>query len=48
MARLLQYHHRLPTAELARQILNATYEHGDGAAQKDDITLVLVRRLNGE
>ena len=48
VARLLQYHHRLPTAELARQILNATFEHGDGAAQKDDITLVLVRRLNGE
>jgi phosphoserine phosphatase RsbU/P len=48
VARLLQYHHRLPTAELARQILNATYEHGDGATQKDDITLVLVRRLNGE
>jgi len=46
--RLLQYHHRLPVAELARQILNAVFEHGDGVEQKDDITLVLVRRLPEE
>jgi phosphoserine phosphatase len=44
IARLLGYHHRLPAAELARQILNAVFEHGHGARQKDDITLVLVRR----
>jgi len=45
VARLLRYHHRLPAPELARQILNATFEHGEGVEQKDDITLVLVRRL---
>ena len=45
VARLLEYHHRLPAAELARQILSATFEHGEGVAQEDDITLVLVRRL---
>jgi len=48
VARLLQYHHRLPSAELARQILNAVFEHGQGVEQKDDITLVLVRRLPEE
>ena len=45
VARLLEYHHRLPTAELARQILSATFEYGRDTAQEDDITLVLVRRL---
>ena len=45
VGRLLEYHHRLPAAELARQILNATFEHGQGTSQEDDITLVLVRRL---
>ena len=48
VARMLQYHHRLPAAELARQILNATFEHGDGVTQEDDITLVIVRRLPEE
>jgi sigma-B regulation protein RsbU (phosphoserine phosphatase) len=48
VAGLLRYHHRLPAAELARQILNATFEHGRGVPQKDDITLVLVRRLPEE
>ena len=48
LAALLKYHHRLPAAELARQILNATFEHGEGVSQKDDITLVLVRRLTEE
>jgi len=48
VARLLQYHHRLPSSELARQILNAVFEHGQGVEQKDDITLVLVRRLPEE
>lgn len=45
VARMLQYHHRLPAAELARQLLNATFEHGAGVVQEDDITLVIVRRL---
>jgi sigma-B regulation protein RsbU (phosphoserine phosphatase) len=45
IGRLLKYHHRLPMAELTKQILNATYEHGEDVAQEDDITLVLVRRL---
>lgn len=48
VAGLLQYHHRLPAAELARQILNATFEHGKGVTQEDDITLVIVRRLPEE
>ncbi len=47
VAELLRFHHRLPAAELARQILNATFEHGEGVSQQDDITLVLVRRLPG-
>lgn len=45
VARLLSYYHRLPMAELAKQILAATYEHGEGVDQEDDMTLVLVRRL---
>ena len=45
VARLLEYHHRLPAAELARQILSATFEFGRDTSQEDDITLVLVRRL---
>ncbi len=45
VSQLLKYHHRLPAAELARQILNAVFEHGKGVTQEDDITLVLVRRL---
>ncbi len=48
VARLLQYHHRLPMAELSKQILNAAYEHGEGVSQQDDITLVLLKRLPGE
>ena len=48
VASLLKFHHRLPTAELARQILNATFEHGEGVSQEDDITLVLVRRVPEE
>ena len=45
VANLLKYHHRLPTAELSKQILNATYEYGKGVSQQDDITLVLLKRL---
>jgi phosphoserine phosphatase len=48
VARLLKYHHRLPMMELSKQILNATFEHGEGVAQQDDITLVLLRRLPEE
>jgi sigma-B regulation protein RsbU (phosphoserine phosphatase) len=48
VARLLKYHHRLPMVELSKQILNATYEHGEGVSQQDDITLVLLRRLPEE
>jgi len=48
VAQLLKYHHRLPMAELSKQILRATYEHGDGVSQQDDITLVLLKRLPGE
>ena len=48
VARLLEYHHRLPMMELSKQILNATFEHGEGVAQQDDITLVLIRRLPEE
>jgi sigma-B regulation protein RsbU (phosphoserine phosphatase) len=45
VGQLLKYHHRLPASELAGQILNATFEHGRGVEQQDDITVVLVRRL---
>lgn len=45
VASLLKYHYRLPMDELAKQILNATFEHGEGVSQEDDITLVLVKRL---
>jgi len=48
VTRLLEYHHRLPMMELSKQILNATFEHGEGVAQQDDITLVLIRRLPEE
>jgi len=48
VARLLKYHHRLPMLELSKQILNATYEHGESVSQQDDITLVLLRRLPEE
>jgi phosphoserine phosphatase len=46
VGQLLKYHHRLPMVELTKQILSATYEHGEGANQEDDITLVLVKRLS--
>lgn len=45
---LLKYYHRLPAEEIVRQILDATLEHGKGASQEDDITMVLVRRLPEE
>lgn len=45
---ILQYHHDLPASELASQLLQATMEHGKGVPQHDDITLVLVKRVNDE
>lgn len=42
---LLRYHHRLPARELARQLLAAVFEHGRDVEQEDDITVVLLRRL---
>lgn len=48
VAGVLEYHHRLPAAELARQILSAVFEHGTGVTQEDDITLVIIRRLPEE
>jgi phosphoserine phosphatase len=48
VGQVLERHHRLPAAELARQILSATFEHGGGAAQEDDITLVIVQRKTRE
>jgi phosphoserine phosphatase len=48
VAGLVKYHHRLPMEKLSKQILNATYEHGAGVTQQDDITLVLLRRLPEE
>ena len=38
------YHH-LPATKLGEQLLDATFEHGAGVRQADDITLVLLRRL---
>ena len=45
---VLRDHHALPAFELARQLLQATMEHGKGVSQQDDITLVLVKRVNHE
>lgn len=45
---LFEYYHRLPMAKLCKQLLNATFEHGEGVSQADDITIVLVRRLPEE
>jgi phosphoserine phosphatase RsbU/P len=44
VARLLSRHHALPLDELTDRLLDAVAEFGGAAAQKDDITLVLVRR----
>lgn len=45
VGQLFKYHHRLPMSELCKQLLSATFEHGAGVTQADDITLVLLRRL---
>jgi len=46
VARLMTYHNHLPTAELSKQVLSAVFEFGGDVKQADDITIVLVRRLN--
>ena len=45
---LLRYYHRLPAEKIVRRILEATFEHGKGASQEDDITMVVLRRLPEE
>ncbi len=45
VGQLFEYYHRLPMVELGKQLLTATFEHGEGVPQADDITVVLVRRL---
>jgi len=45
VGQLFKYFHRLPMAELCKQLLTATFEHGESVPQADDITVVLVRRL---
>lgn len=45
VGQLFEYHHRLPMSELCKQLMTATFEHGEGVPQADDITIVLVRRL---
>jgi phosphoserine phosphatase len=44
VARWIADHHHLAAAELARQLLIAVQEFGAGAAQADDITIVLIKR----
>lgn len=45
VGQLFEYYHRLPMSQLCKQLLAATFEHGEGVPQADDITMVLVRRL---
>lgn len=44
VAQLLSRYHALPLPELTAKLLEAVTEFAGGAAQKDDITLVLLRR----
>jgi len=44
VAQVLSRHHALPLPELTAKLLEAVAEFAGGAAQKDDITLVLLRR----
>jgi len=41
----VELHHQLPMSKLGKLLLDATFEHGAGVQQADDITLVLLRRL---
>lgn len=45
VADLLRRHHGLPTGDLAGEIFSAVEQHGYGVPQEDDISIVLVRRL---
>ncbi len=45
VARVVQDRHRLPMAELGQRLIDAAFEFGGDAAQADDMTLALVRRL---
>jgi len=42
---VILHHHHLPMAELSRQLLQAVFHFGGDAKQADDITVVLVRRV---
>jgi phosphoserine phosphatase len=44
VATLMKYHHDLPMADLCKQIFSALEEFGEGAAQTDDISMVVVKR----
>jgi len=46
VAQVLKYHHHLPAAELSKQLLAAVFEFACGAKQADDVTVVLIRRLD--
>lgn len=48
VGQLLKNYHQLPMKDLCEQLLRATYDHGEGVGQEDDITLVLIRRLPEE
>lgn len=45
VARWILEHHRLSAAELVSQLKDALSAYGRGAAQADDITIVMVKRL---
>lgn len=45
VARLMQYNRDLSMAELSKQFMDALKEFGSGAKQRDDITMVLVKRM---
>lgn len=47
VAQVIRESHQLPMAELGQRLVDATFEFGGAAAQADDITLVLIRRMPG-
>jgi len=48
VGQLVERFNHLPMPELGKFLLDATFEHGGGVKQADDITLVLLKRLPGE
>ncbi len=46
VAELLGFHHHLPMAMLSQELLQAVFGFGGDEKQADDITVVLIRRLN--